>query len=628
MFTTPNKFFTKLAQPYLSPLKLFGVAETTTVTPASSPSAYSVPPLSIPNPPLSALPPPRKHYGASRGPRSSPLKPRPFGRGYRRVSVQHTVSRQSLHIRRSIRNRQKAKATLDFQFKGLSRAAFDAARRARAPLNHEDRVFLKQLADLAITRHITTSLAQERTAVDRAAELAPRINAEREAKAQASLAREKEQRVLATQREAEIAAEAAAEQARLDTAKCRATARAIQQQLFKLRKQRQQEALHGRQQQLLDHPFHLFFHERRNEEIRQQAERDLLAQEDRHEVARAERDRLADEQEARRRDELAQAERDRLAREQEVRHRHEVAQAESDRLVRERETRRRDELALAERVRLAREQEVRRRHEVAQAEWDRLARERETRRCDEEIARLREEREAFRRMAEERIRLENERLIQEQRAAQAYIDAAIRFRQEAHERLQRAQTARLQAEYEVCAAQRTETAANDARAQWNSRDFNGMDVSMRDVSMLIDMDASMRTAAPYSPPPSPLPPPPPPPPTVEDRFALYERKWAALKSDVPLPVLSFGVLPWPILDDVSTPQDITEERMFEFFYHPGRPGYEDKTHKECNRIELLRWHPDKLLGTVLGKVDARDRTMIEETIGQVTRFLLDSAASY
>ena len=488
MFTTPKKAFMKLrAHPYLSPLKLFGLAETP--TPVSSPGGHSVPPPLF-NPLLSAAPPARKRYGAYNGPSSSPLKPRPFrpvGRAYHRVGVRRTAS---LRMHRSL---GRAKAASDCQFSGLTRVAFETANQARMPLTHEDHIFLEQLAKLAADREIATSLAEARTAVERAADLAPLINAEREAKAQASLTREKEQeRAFAAQREAKAAAEA---------------------------------------------------------------------------------------------------------------------------------------------TRRERREKAKRRHQ---------------------------EREAFRRQEEERTRLENERLAQEQRNAQAFADAALRFQQVLDDQLKQQQAARLRAQQEARAwfeAQQTETAAKHARPQCNSRGFDGVDVSMIDVSMraemdasmraemdasmrteidasmrtemdasmFIDMDASMRTAAPYSPPRSPSPPPPPPPLTVADRFALYERKWTALKSDVP--VLSFEVLPWPILHDVSAPEDITEERMAEFFYSPERPGYENKTQKERSRIELLRWHPDKFLGKVLGKVDAGYRAMVEEAIGQVTRFLVASAAS-
>jgi hypothetical protein len=270
-------------------------------------------------------------------------------------------------------------------------------------------------------------------------------------------------------------------------------------------------------------------------------------------------------------------------------------------------------------------------------ERDRLAHEHETCRRNEELARLYEEREAFRKLEEERTRLENERLAQKRREAQAFIDATLRFQQECEDRLQREQAARLEAEQQARAwfeaAQQAEMAANHARAQSNSRGFEGVDVSMIDVSMQadmdasmsIDMDASMRTAAPYSPSPSPPPFFPPPPLTIADRFALYERKWAALKFDVP--VLFFDLLPWPTLHDVSTPEDITEERMVEFFYHPERAGYENKILKERSRIELLRWHPDKFLGKILSKVNEEHRAMVEETIGQVTRFLVRSAAA-
>lgn len=551
MFTTPKKAFLKLrAHPYLSPLKLFGLAEPPTVTPVSSPGGHSVPPPSPFNPLLSTTPTPRKRYGAYQGPWSSPLRPKPFKpvtKGQRRVGIRRTHSRQSVRMRRSTRSLGKARAARDSDFAQLSRTAFNAAKQVRTPLTRDDRIFLKEFAKLGVNRKITTGLAEARAAADRAVELAPRINAEREAKAQASLAREKEQqRAFATQRKAEVAAQAAAEREQLERAVRQADELFIRQQLSaESRKQRRrEEALHRRQQEQFEDRlrFQRFFQEsKHNEERREQAER------------------------------------------------------------------------------------------------DRLAREEETRRRNEELARLHEEREAFRKLEEERTRLENERLAQEERDAQAFVDAALRFQQECQDRLKREEAARLQAEQQARAwfeaARQAEMAANHARAPSNSRGFEGVDVSMMDASlhadmdtsMSIDMDASMRTAAPYTPSPSPPPYSPPPPLTVAERFSLYERKWAALKVDAL--VLSFDLLPWPILHDVSAPEDITEERMVEFFYHPERSGYENKTVKERSRIELLRWHPDKFLGKVLGKVDEEHRAMVEETMGLVTRFLLRSAAS-
>ena len=73
-------------------------------------------------------------------------------------------------------------------------------------------------------------------------------------------------------------------------------------------------------------------------------------------------------------------------------------------------------------------------------------------------------------------------------------------------------TARLQARAWFDPVQQAEMAVNHARAQRNSCGFEGVDISVMDVSMhtekdnstKIDMDVSMRTTAPYSPPP-PLP---------------------------------------------------------------------------------------------------------------------------
>ncbi|KAF8799751.1 hypothetical protein BYT27DRAFT_7263611 [Phlegmacium glaucopus] len=606
MFTTPKKALNKLcAHPYLSPFKLFGVAETPTVLPVSGPGGHSVPRSSSFKSRLSTPPPRRKRHGAfSSLPKPKPS--RPVGKAYHRVGMRRTASRQPLHMRRSIRNLGKDKAARDSQFAGLSRVAFNTAKQTRAPLDHEEEIFLKEFRKLGVERHITTGLAEARAAADRAAELAPLINAEREAKGKASLAQEEEQRrAFATQRKANATT---AEQERL----YKATRQA--HELF-IRQQREERLHRAQEEQFANHQ--RFFQEAMHaEELRQQAERDRLAREQESHRRNEEIARLHEER--RMEEERTRLENERLARELEMREQEQREEA----LRRAREEQFADHQHFRRILQEARHAEELRQ----QAERDRLAQELETNRRNEEIARLREEREA-RRIHEERTRLENERLAQEQRDAQAFIDAALRFQQEAQDRLQWEQAARLHAEQEARswfdAAQQAEMAANHARTQWHSRGFDGVDASMRDASMFFDMDASMRTAAPYS--PSPSPPPSPPPLTVADRFALYESKWAALKSSVP--VLSFELLPWPTLHDVFAPEDITTERMVEFFYHNERPGYEKKTRKECNRIELLRWHPDKFLIKVLDKVVAEHHAIVEEAAGQVIRFLLASGSS-
>ena len=548
MFTIPKKIFTRFcAHPYLSPFKLSRLAEIHTIVPNPGDHSTSSPPISR----LSLAPPPRKRYGACRTPSSSPLNPklpRPLGKSYRRVGISRTTSRP-LGLRRScLRNLVKAKAVRDSQFAGLSQAAFNTAKRARY-LTREERIFLQEFAKLGVDREIITGLADARAAADRAVELAPLIDAEREAKAQASLAREKEQqRAFWAQREVD----AIAEREQLEKAK------------------RQADELFSQQQRLL--------------ELREQRQREATLQQEKA-------------------------------------------------LQREKALRRKQQDQFVEEAK--KNEELRK-----QAERERLE---ETRRHREEVARLHEEQEVFRRIGEERIRLENERLAQRQRDIEAVIDAAFRFQQEVNDQIQREQEARFQAEQEAQAwfeaAQQARMATNHARAQETPRSFQVIDVSMKDVSMRtemdvsmhtemdtsmrIDIDASMRFAASCSPPP--LPPPPPPPLTDMERFALYERKWTTLKSNAS--ILSFEHLPWPTLHDVSSPADITYANMVEFFYHPDRPGCEGKSQKERSRVELLRWHPDKFLGKVLTKVDAAHRAMVEEAAGQVTLFLLAAVAS-
>ena len=143
------------------------------------------------------------------------------------------------------------------------------------------------------------------------------------------------------------------------------------------------------------------------------------------------------------------------------------------------------------------------------------------------------------------------------------------------------------------------------------------DVSMQDVSSGSGPSASDVSMAEEEPVPTPTP--PPSQPTDADRWNLYEWKWDALKGDVGL--LVFSQLPWPVLHDVHTIHDLTPERFSEFLFSAERPGYEAKTKKERVKNELLRFHPDKYDGKILGKVCVEDHALVKEAVGRVTRFL-------
>ena len=83
-------------------------------------------------------------------------------------------------------------------------------------------------------------------------------------------------------------------------------------------------------------------------------------------------------------------------------------------------------------------------------------------------------------------------------------------------------------------------------------------------------------------------------------------------SDFPLPVFASSVL---------APAAITYQAVEEFVFSPLRRGAASKSRKEILRAEILRWHPDKFLGsgTVLSTVHLNDQEDLKQAavaIGQ------------
>jgi len=113
------------------------------------------------------------------------------------------------------------------------------------------------------------------------------------------------------------------------------------------------------------------------------------------------------------------------------------------------------------------------------------------------------------------------------------------------------------------------------------------------------------------------------------RLRVYEEKWAALRGNtVEVGNLGFYDIPWPSFDDVWGVGDITEGRVLAFVCHPlhehiqGPGGGQAKS----IRSEMLRWHPDKFEGKVLGKVVESDRAAVREAAGRVARILTTFSA--
>ncbi len=108
------------------------------------------------------------------------------------------------------------------------------------------------------------------------------------------------------------------------------------------------------------------------------------------------------------------------------------------------------------------------------------------------------------------------------------------------------------------------------------------------------------------------------------RLCLYEDKWAFLQSNaVKIENISFFAIPWPSFEDIRCVGDITKERVIAFMCHPLREHIQCAGERQarCLRSEIMRWHPDKFEGKVLGKVAEGDREAAKEAAGEVARIL-------
>ncbi|KAL6308475.1 hypothetical protein BKA93DRAFT_725919 [Sparassis latifolia] len=78
-------------------------------------------------------------------------------------------------------------------------------------------------------------------------------------------------------------------------------------------------------------------------------------------------------------------------------------------------------------------------------------------------------------------------------------------------------------------------------------------------------------------------------------------------------------MPWPVFIGITAPEDITEDRVRDFLFHPQRlPG---KTRREVLKGDILKWHPDKFK-VQLPKVHEADRSNVAKAAGIVARILI------
>ncbi|KAA1473611.1 hypothetical protein DENSPDRAFT_282897 [Dentipellis sp. KUC8613] len=107
----------------------------------------------------------------------------------------------------------------------------------------------------------------------------------------------------------------------------------------------------------------------------------------------------------------------------------------------------------------------------------------------------------------------------------------------------------------------------------------------------------------------------------EEYVHVYEAKWNVLKNpSVSIPPIPLGEIPWPVFprENLSA---VTAELVEEFVFHPLRLQLMGKTRKECIRMEMLRWHPDKFNARVLGRVAEHDREGVRFVATEITKIL-------
>ncbi|KAF9495236.1 hypothetical protein BDN71DRAFT_1447886 [Pleurotus eryngii] len=223
----------------------------------------------------------------------------------------------------------------------------------------------------------------------------------------------------------------------------------------------------------------------------------------------------------------------------------------------------------------------------ARQERERLAR--------EELARQEAERLELERLArEEAQRAEIERIHRERMAMEAAEREARRQEQE-RQRLAREAEAKARAEQERLARE----AESKARAEQER------------LAMLAAMQAERERAEKEA------------AELMQAKFSIYEAKWKVLRDGVSpgFRKLHAVELPWPVLCDVSSPDDITEARVAEFLLHPGRPEVQGKSHRLVLKLEAVRWHSDRFDTKVLPIVAEDEREGAAEVAGYVTRIL-------
>ncbi|KAF8484097.1 hypothetical protein JB92DRAFT_3085742 [Gautieria morchelliformis] len=119
-----------------------------------------------------------------------------------------------------------------------------------------------------------------------------------------------------------------------------------------------------------------------------------------------------------------------------------------------------------------------------------------------------------------------------------------------------------------------------------------------------------------------------------EAWDYYEALWTKhTNAKPPAKPLKFRDIPWPVFAVPSTTEDLTTERISVFLLYglDGEAGRtetgETQTRKGRIREALLRWHPDKFVGKMGARLDAREREMVLAGVGIVARCLNELMAT-
>jgi hypothetical protein len=118
----------------------------------------------------------------------------------------------------------------------------------------------------------------------------------------------------------------------------------------------------------------------------------------------------------------------------------------------------------------------------------------------------------------------------------------------------------------------------------------------------------------------------------------YEKRWDTLLTtcDAAGQSLTFQDIPWPCNAAYAPPSagqsfsldDLTVDSITEFLFNSAIKPTETTQEIKAIRESLLRFHPDKFEGRVIGRVSETERAIVQEGVGIVVRVLNELLRAY